>query len=62
MSMAMAVPTPIDRVAVKLTSTTGNCRVAGSRETKAPIQINSNKISQVFLHLLAKYSLFIEVS
>ena len=34
--MAMAVPTPIDRVAVKLTSTTGICRVAGSREIEAP--------------------------
>lgn len=42
MSMA-AVRTLIDRVAVKLTSTTGSCRVAGSRETEAPIQINGNK-------------------
>jgi hypothetical protein len=62
MSMAMAVPTPIDRVAVKLTSTTGICRVAGSREPARRLNEWQQNLSIALLRVLTKYSLFIEVS
>jgi len=48
--MAMAVPSPIDRVAVKLTSTTGTRRVAGSRETEAPKRHQISPLSEPLIN------------